>query len=77
MAITVLFFGQLVEMTGERQLTIPEAAGTGELRELLWTRFPALRDVVVNMAVDTVIINEDVALVPGSTVAMLPPFSGG
>ena len=77
MAITVLFFGQLVEITGQRQLTIPEAAGTAELKEKLSALYPALQDMVVNIAVNTVIVNEDTALEPGSTVAMLPPFSGG
>ncbi|HTE25121.1 MoaD/ThiS family protein [Flavitalea sp.] len=113
MAITVLFFGQLVEITGSGELLICETAGiedltdtnekqetnvltsakqktvtnqiidtrqisgTKELKELLLSRFPRLADIVFNIAVDTVIIEEDTRLKPGSIIALLPPFSGG
>jgi molybdopterin converting factor small subunit len=103
MAITVLFFGQLAEITGAGELKIDdpgetnensdmaESAGTNlaeisgtklvtstkELMDLLLSRFPALGEFVFNIAVDAVIIEKDVRLKPGSTVALLPPFSGG
>jgi molybdopterin synthase sulfur carrier subunit len=89
MAITVLFFGQLVEITGSVELTIGETAGadessaateitsTKDLKAVLLSRFPRLADIVFNVAVDTVIIDGDIALKPGNSVAFLPPFSGG
>ena len=107
MAITVLFFGQLAEITGSGELKldetggikeisgIPETAGknefpgftetvgtklitsTKDLKEMLLSRFPGLAEIVFNIAVDAVIIEEDIELKPGSIVALLPPFSGG
>jgi molybdopterin converting factor small subunit len=111
MAITVLFFGQLAEITGTGELKIDETdgtqefpgmteisgaklseisranlaeitgtkliTGTKELKELLISRYPGLAEIVFNIAVDTVIIEEDTRLKPGSIVALLPPFSGG
>jgi molybdopterin converting factor small subunit len=111
MAITVLFFGQLAEITGSGELKIDENDGsqefsgmtrisganqhkipgtnlaeipgtilitsTKELKEILLSRFPRLAEIVFNIAVDTVIIEEDTRLKPGSIVALLPPFSGG
>jgi molybdopterin synthase sulfur carrier subunit len=134
MAITVLFFGQLVEITGSGELTIgeneglngssgmneikgssamtaitgssamteihgssavteitgssamtenngstavTEITGTKQLKEVLFRRFPRLADIVFNIAVDAVIIEGDVKLKRGSSVAFLPPFSGG
>ncbi|MHA4846855.1 MoaD/ThiS family protein [Flavitalea antarctica] len=89
MAITVLFFGQLAEIAGGGELTVGETGGlngqfpgpgdtsTKELKAMLLERFPRLADIVFNIAVDTVIIDGDVALKPGSSVAFLPPFSGG
>ena len=125
MAITVLFFGQLVEITGFGELQICESTetddliysnekketsiltavnqtipanqttsinqtitlqqifvtkpitGSEDLKEVLLSRFPGLADIVFNIAVDTVIIEEDTRLKPGSIVALLPPFSGG
>jgi molybdopterin converting factor small subunit len=143
MAITVFFFGQLVEITGSGELTIgeneglngssgmneingssamtaitgssamteihgssavteitgssamtenngssamtenngstavTEITGTKQLKEVLFQRFPRLADIVFNIAVDAVIIEGDVKLKRGSSVAFLPPFSGG
>jgi molybdopterin converting factor small subunit len=103
MAMTVLFFGQLAEITGTGELKIGETGRTNEfpdmdepagtklaeipgtklitstkeLKEFLLSRYPGLAGFVFNIAVDAVIIEKDVRLKPGSTVALLPPFSGG
>ena len=103
MAITVLFFGQLAELTGCSEMTVGKSIDlkepaltegmnsdhlnrlddktpirdTKELKELLFSRFPGLAGIVFNIAVNTVIIESDAELAPGSTVALLPPFSGG
>jgi sulfur-carrier protein len=77
MAIRVLFFGQLAELTGSKELQVKEAGTTRELKATLEQQFPALKGLVFNTAVDTIIVREETALKPGSTVAFLPPFSGG
>ena len=107
MAITVLFFGQLAEISGSGELKIDETGGikefsgmtetygknefsgmteiagtkiitsTKDLKEVLLSRFPGLKEIVFNIAVDAVIIEGDIELKPGNIVALLPPFSGG
>jgi molybdopterin converting factor small subunit len=62
----------LGEVSGTKLIT-----STKELKELLLSRFPGLEEFVYNIAVDAVIIEKDVRLKPGCTVALLPPFSGG
>lgn len=76
MPVTVLFFGQLMEIAGRRELAM-EASSTAELKKTLLGLYPTLSNLMINIAVDTVIITDDVALKPGQVVALLPPFSGG
>ena len=77
MAITVLFFGQLAELSGTRSLSVSDVEDTRQVRERLFEQFPALKNVVFNMAVNTDIVQENTVLAPGNVVALLPPFSGG
>ena len=75
--MTVLFFGQLAEMAGLRELTLEAAENTAVLRNILNTRFPVLKEAVYKIAVNSVISEKDMALDADSTIALLPPFSGG
>lgn len=75
--MTVLFFGQLAEMAGLKELSIEDTKDTAALRSLLLLRFPALAEVVFKLAVNTIIIDKDIPLQANSTIALLPPFSGG
>jgi sulfur-carrier protein len=77
MAITILFFGQLAELAGTRSMTLSGVKDTDNLKTNLLEKFPALGNVIFNLAVDTEIVQENRELKPGSTVAFLPPFSGG
>jgi len=75
--MTVLFFGQLAEIAGVRELDVAGPTDTSGLQQLLKEKFPDLEHMLFNMAVDTVIIDKNTSLHAGSTVALLPPFSGG
>jgi molybdopterin synthase sulfur carrier subunit len=77
MGITVLFFGQLAEIAGTKSLQLEQLAGSGELRSELFRRFPGLSSINFNLAVNQEIVTEEVIITEGSTVALLPPFSGG
>lgn len=73
----VLFFGQLAELTGTKEVKMDSVNNTSELKDILEKQYPALRGLVFNTAVDTVIVREETKLNDSSTVALLPPFSGG
>lgn len=77
MSVHVLFFGQLAEIAGTGDLDIGEVTDTDTLVRQLNDRFPGLAGSKYLLAVDTKMITEKTVLGAGSTVALLPPFSGG
>jgi sulfur-carrier protein len=77
MAVKVILFGHLAEITGNSELDLEQVKDTDVLKQILHLRFPRLATVAYRVAVDKKLIAENVTLPSGSTVALLPPFSGG
>jgi sulfur-carrier protein len=77
MGIKVMFFGQLAEIAGTRSLDLDQSSDSISLRAELIRSFPALSEVNFNLAVNEEIVTDEVIIAHGSTVALLPPFSGG
>jgi molybdopterin synthase sulfur carrier subunit len=78
----VLLFGRLRDVAGWREREIdPIPATVSGLRAFLTAEDAALGEALaakgVKVAVDKVVVREDVALAPGNEVAFLPPMSGG
>lgn len=76
MEITVLAFGQLAEITGERFM-IHDIRDTDELLSYLQETFPATGNIPYKIAINKKIVNSNTAINPQTTIALLPPFSGG
>ena len=77
MQVNILIFGQIADITGTNNLTLENVNNTEELLKRLKNNFPALLDSKFAVAVDKKIITENTALGNNSTIALLPPFSGG
>ncbi|TAH06055.1 MAG: MoaD/ThiS family protein [Sphingobacteriales bacterium] len=77
MTTTVLLFGQLQEITSKHELQVNEMADTHTLLAELSRMYPAIATAKYMIAVDKQIISGNTKLKDGSTVALLPPFSGG
>ncbi len=77
MQITILFFGQLTDITGMASIQLEDITDTDALALLLHQKFPALASSKYVMAVDKKVINSSTLLTNNCTVALLPPFSGG
>lgn len=77
MPITVLVFGQIMDLTQEQSLSVTEVADTDALKAVLLERYPALSTLPFVMAVDKKAIRSNTVLSSSSEVALLPPFSGG
>jgi molybdopterin synthase sulfur carrier subunit len=77
MKITVLFFGALAEVTETEKLELPFVDDTSALNELLLQLFPLLKNKTFRMAVNKKLINGNIVINEGDTIALLPPFSGG
>jgi molybdopterin synthase sulfur carrier subunit len=73
----ILFFGQLVDITGSSTLTMPDVPDTDALVQQLHQLYPALATIKYVIAVDKKKTSENVSLQSHTTIALLPPFSGG
>lgn len=77
MAVQVLFFGQLTDITGTDQLVLAQVATTTQLEQELLLRYPALASVPFTLALDHQLVTQEQLLTQESVVACMPPFSGG
>ncbi|WP_322795534.1 molybdopterin converting factor subunit 1 [Tepidiforma sp.] len=79
--VTVLLFASLAERAGVRRLELPVGEGetVGSIRDRLLERFPGLSAAVPTLmyALDETYVREEAAVRPGSTLALIPPVSGG
>lgn len=73
----ILVFGQLKDGVGQSVLQIDHVEDTDLLLQHLLAQYPALRAFSFRIAVDGKMIDGKMPLLPGSTIALLPPFSGG
>ena len=77
MSVTILFFGQLAEMAGNDRMELKGIKDTNELQKTLHAKFPDLEKTKYRIGVNKEIISDTASLQNGTTVALLPPFSGG
>ncbi len=77
MKINIIFFGQLSEITGTKNISLEDMADTKALNLLLHSTYPLLKDQPYRIAVNNQLVSEDVLFDEDCTVALLPPFSGG
>jgi len=75
--MNIMVFGQLEDITGASIISIDEVTDTEQLLNVLFIRFPQLKEKKMLIAVDQKIIYENTVINNQSTVALLPPFSGG
>ena len=77
MNIQVFIFGQLTEIVHSSTLHFTNINDTNSLVVELNKRFPAIANSKYMIAVNKQAITGNTILHEGSTVALLPPFSGG
>ncbi|MEI6410388.1 MAG: MoaD/ThiS family protein [Bacteroidota bacterium] len=73
----IRLFGALTDVTGTNRLEIDPLPDTESLLELLLLQYPELRNYHFTLAVDNNIVSGNELLTVESTIALLPPFSGG
>lgn len=77
MSIRIITFGRLTDILNSNEIALENIADTNGLVYELNRRYPALTDAKYMITVDKQTINGNTILKDGSTVALLPPFSGG
>jgi sulfur-carrier protein len=75
--IRIYFFGQLTDVTGVQQVTVPVMLDTTALELWLLHAYPGLAVKKYRIAVNNQLITGTTSLAKDSEVALLPPFSGG
>ena len=76
MSMQIILFGRLTDIAGN-SVSLKNVADTDGLVKALHESYPALANTKYVIAVDKQIIKENTVLNNNSTVALLPPFSGG
>ena len=77
MAVNIIIFGQLTDITGEQNLVVSDVNDTDQLVAKLNAMFPGIADAKFVIAVNKQVISENTILNNNSIIALLPPFSGG
>ena len=77
MAIKLLFFRPLAEVTGTPELQLENVKDTDALQEVIHSRYSRLKSMGYRIAVDKKLVTGAHALQHENGVALLPPFSGG
>ena len=77
MQIRIMIFGQLTEIINSSTLQLEDIADTNSLVDELNKLYPALAASKYIMAVNKQTVMANTVLKEDSTVALLPPFSGG
>ena len=76
MSVKVILFGKLAEIAGG-SVSVDNVADTDGLINALHKDYPEFIKTKYVIAVDKQVIKENTVLRKKSTVALLPPFSGG
>ena len=76
MRIRVVSFGKIADILGSKSIEV-EAANTSELQEVLFAKYPQLKNSVFAIAVNREVISGYADFQENSEIALLPPFSGG
>lgn len=77
MQIPVLIFGQLTDITLADKVMVKNVANTDELLNALITQYPGLQQKKFAIAVNLQIIQKNTTIDASTSVALMPPFSGG
>ncbi|MCF8238728.1 MAG: hypothetical protein K9I85_11260 [Saprospiraceae bacterium] len=75
--IHLVAFGMIAELLESPERSWPWVPDTDRLKATLIKAYPELNDLPFILAVDMEVIQGNQLIVPGVTVALLPPYSGG
>jgi molybdopterin synthase sulfur carrier subunit len=76
MSVKIILFGKLADIAGG-SVSMDNVTDTDSLINALEKDYPGFTKAKYVIAVDKQVIKENTALNKKSTVALLPPFSGG
>lgn len=75
--ISIQFYGVLAEVTGTRQTTLCDVCSVEEIKKHLQSTYPGIDKHNYIVAINNIIVMNNQTVPSGSTIAVMPPFSGG
>jgi molybdopterin converting factor small subunit len=75
--INIKLFGSLVDLLKQDVIQLNIVQDVNSLKEQLFLHYPILKEKAFAIAVNQKIIHENIAIIPNTEIALLPPFSGG
>lgn len=73
----MISFGKIAEFMESQSINTDEVSDTNEFKQYLEETFPQLKGMKYILAVDKKIVQVNTAIKNNSTIAVMPPFSGG
>jgi len=77
MQVQILIFGQLADITGASELILQDMPDTDTLQECLHKLYPTLANTTYAIAMNKKTIQGNAIFSGDTTIALIPPFSGG
>ena len=77
MKVKVEIFGQLTDITKNKNFEFVSVNDTDSLVQRLYEEFPGLQSASFVIAVNNNLIKHNTMLEDDNTVALMPPYSGG
>lgn len=77
MQVNIILFGQLKDIAGRSNIVVEDVPDTEKLMASLHKKYPAIANTKFILAVDKRVVSKNTVLHNNSTVALMPPFSGG
>jgi molybdopterin converting factor small subunit len=79
MQLIIKYFGLIQEVTNKDSeiIQVENHWRKSDILNQLVIQYPALENISFQLAVNQTIINDNVQLMEGSELALLPPFAGG
>ncbi len=75
--MNIKIFGQLEDITQANEIAVEAVNDTEQLLQLLFEKYPALKEKKFKVAINKKMIEEKTMLQSNDEIALLPPFSGG
>jgi molybdopterin synthase sulfur carrier subunit len=77
MEIEIISFGRIRELIENQSINIEALENTDQVKDYLEQRYPALAGTKYNLALNKKLVQGKSEITGHSTIAIMPPFSGG
>lgn len=77
MEIEIISFGKVADFISNQRISVVDIGDTDSLKKHLEAIFPPLADTKYKLALNKIMVHENLLIKENDTLAIMPPFSGG